>query len=201
VPLIEDDYDADLDLDDAPTPPRLRTLDADVCHVGTYSKRLIPALRVGYLVAPAPVREHVAALKTASDNGTSGLLQHALAEFLARGHLRAHVAATRREYRARRDALETALRAEMPDDVTWDRPARGLFLWLRLPEDVAADALHAEGLRRGVRVIPGSLAGDSRGAAHGVRATYCREGRERLAEGARRLGAALRAVRAGVARA
>src|SRR5690606_34124074 len=52
VPLIEDDYGADLDLDGVPAPPPLRALDRSVFYVGTFSKKLIPALRVGYLVCP-----------------------------------------------------------------------------------------------------------------------------------------------------
>src|SRR5262245_756651 len=114
VPLIEDDYDSDLRLDGVPSPPHLRALDPEVCHVGTYSKKLSPALRIGYLLAPRAIRDQVVAMKTDQDNGTSALLQHALAEFLARGHLKEHLARLLPAYRERRDALESALRAALP---------------------------------------------------------------------------------------
>ena len=92
VPLIEDDYASDLQLDGQLPPPALRSLDGDVIYMGTYSKKLIPALRIGYLLCPPALRPHLTALKHAIDLGTSGILQHALAEFLERGYLRAHLA-------------------------------------------------------------------------------------------------------------
>ena len=56
VPLIEDDYASDLQLDGQPPPPALRALDRDVIYLGTYSKKLIPALRIGYLLCPPALR-------------------------------------------------------------------------------------------------------------------------------------------------
>jgi 2-aminoadipate transaminase len=190
VPLIEDDYDADLGIDGEPVPPPLRALDADVCHIGTFSKKLIPALRVGYLVCPPALRAKVIALKTDQDNGTSALLQHALAEFLRRGHLHTHLSRVLGEYRARRDMLEAALRRELPPGITWKHPTRGLFVWIPLPTEAAAEAVYRDARRRGVLVQPSPLF-ISEGEAAGLRVTYCRESPERLVEGARRLGAAM----------
>jgi 2-aminoadipate transaminase len=194
VPLIEDDYDAGLSLDGRPMPPRLRAMDADVLHLGTYSKKLIPALRIGYLVCPPSIRARVVSMKTAQDNGTSDLLQHALAEFLARGYLRAHAARVIRAYRVRRDALEAALKAHLPATITWEQPERGLFLWIPLPPGISADAVAEEGRRLGVRVLPSSLFAATGHESQALRVTYCRESSPRLAEGARRLAAAIRTI-------
>src|SRR6185436_340768 len=109
VPVIEDDYVADLDISGLPPPAPMRSLDGDVIHIGTFSKRLIPALRTGFVVCPAPLRPRVVALKYAVDLGNSELMQHALAEFLERGYLTGHLARTLPEYRRRRDALEETL--------------------------------------------------------------------------------------------
>lgn len=194
VPLIEDDHDADLDLDGQPEPPRLRAMDPDVCHVGTFSKRLIPALRLGYVVCPPALRERAVAQKNLLDLGASALMQYALAEFLARGYLGTHVAKCRKEYRARRDELESALRAELPPEITWKHASRGLFLWIPLPAGVSAEAVHEEALRRGVLVRPSLLFRVSDREPTGLRVSFCRERGRRLAEGARRLGEAVRAV-------
>lgn len=195
VPLVEDDYGRDLTLDEAaPTPPALRALDAETLYLGTFSKKLIPALRVGFLLCPPGLAERLVPLKHAMDLSSSLVLQHALAEFLERGYLRAHLREALPEYRARLDALDGALRAHMPRQVTWQRPAQGVTLWLNLPATVDPDALFAEACRRGVLVSPGTLHGPAGRGAHGVRLTFCAEPAERLAEGAKRLAVAVKAL-------
>ena len=155
VAVIEDDYAADLVLDEVATPPALRALDADVLHIGTFSKRLIPALRIGYLVAPPALREALLAFKHTSDLGSSAINQLALAEFLDRGYLGAHLNRLGPAYRARRDALLDALSVAMPGDVRWQLPTRGVSVWLELPEGVDSDAVFEEARGRGVLVGPG----------------------------------------------
>ena len=194
VPLIEDDYGADLALDDEPAPPALRALDGDVLHVGTFSKRLIPGLRVGYLVCPPSLRPTLIALKHAMDLGTSALTQYALAEFLERGYLRAHTNVTLPEYRLRRDALQRGLAAHLPRGLRWREPGRGLVLWLPLPRAYDPEQVFEEAQRRGVLVGPGGLYAVDPGAARGLRLTFCAEPADRLELGARRLGETLRAL-------
>jgi DNA-binding transcriptional MocR family regulator len=194
VPLIEDDYASDLQLEAQPPPPPLRALDGDVIYVGTYSKKLIPALRIGYLLCPPPLRLHLAALKHAVDLGTSAILQYALAEFLERGYLRAHLSRTLAEYRRRRDALEESLARHLPAEVRWRRPEAGVVLWLPTPPSIDPEALFREAQRHGVAISPGTLNAAGRQQQRGVRLTFCAEPPERLAEGARRLGRAWAAL-------
>lgn len=193
VPLVEDDYGADLDLD-GPPPVRLRALDPDVLYVGTFSKKLIPALRVGFLVCPPALRQRLVALKHTMDLGTSALLQHALAELLDRGLLAAHLRRTLPVYRERRDVLDAALREHLPPTIAWERPGSGLLLWLRLPADLDPEAVYRAAHARGVAVTPGTVNRVGSRGEGGLRLTYCSEPPERLREGARRLGAAIRDV-------
>ena len=195
VPLVEDDYGADLNLDGDAPPAALRALSSDVLYVATFSKKLIPALRVGFLVCPESLRKDLLPLKHTMDLGTSALLQHALCEFLERGYLRAHLRKSVPEYRARRDALAEALRQSLPDDVEWTPPARGLVLWLTLPEWMDPVSVYEEARRHGVLVTPGVLYSASGRDRHALRLAFCGEKPERLAEGARRLGRALREMR------
>jgi DNA-binding transcriptional MocR family regulator len=196
TPIVEDDYAADLDLDGTPAPPAFRALDGDVVYVGTYSKKLIPALRIGFILCPPSLAPHVVALKHATDLGTSGLLQHALAEFLERGYMVAHLNRIRGEYRGRRDALAGALRKHLPASVEFAVPQRGTTLWLTLPEEIEPEAVFEEAKRRGVLVSPGTLHRVDRTlrARAGVRLVYCYEPPARLVEGAKRLGAAIDAL-------
>ena len=191
VPIVEDDYAADLRLNDDPDPPALRSLNADVIYVGTFSKKLIPALRVGFVVCPPELRTHLVWLKHAMDLGTSALLQHALAEFLERGEFAAHLTRITAEYRRRFEALMHGLQEQLPEDVRIVAPARGVSIWLELPEAIRPEALFVQAQRAGVLVTPSSLSSVGQGGHAGVRLTFCAEPVERLAEGAKRLGRAL----------
>ncbi len=193
LPLIEDDYASDLNLDGKAPLPALRSLSGEVVYLGTYSKKLIPALRIGYLLCPPALQQHIAALKHSMDLGTSGLLQHALAEFLGRGYLQAHLARVLTEYRARRDALEGALRKALPPSVTWRHPETGLQLWLPTP-DIDPELLYVEALQHGVMVSPGTLNAVGASPQRGLRLTFCAEPKARLVEGAKLLGKAWAAV-------
>lgn len=194
VPLVEDDYGADLSLEGKPPPTALRALDGDVIHIGTFSKRLAPALRVGFVVCPVPLRRVLVTLKHAMDLGTSALLQHVLAEFLDRGYLRAHLNHTLPEYRARRDALEGALRAHLPERFQWRSPERGVTLWLPLPPELDPEQVFEQATKRGVLVAPSNFYEVERRAEPGIRLTFCAEPPKRLAEGGRRLAEAIRAL-------
>jgi GntR family transcriptional regulator/MocR family aminotransferase len=194
VPLIEDDYGDGLSLDGEPSPPALRAYDADVIYLGTFSKKLIPALRIGFIVCPASLRPLLVPLKHAMDLGTSALLQHALAEFIDRGYLRAHVAKALPEYRRRRDALEAGLRDHLPKGMRWRRPDRGVVLWLDIPPSLDPEQVYMAGMRKGVLVGPSTLNSVDGNKLPGVRLTFCAEPAERIIEGARRLGQALRGL-------
>ena len=196
VPLIEDDYAADIDLDGAPMPPALRALDGDVIYITTFSKKLVPALRLGAMICPRALRPRILALKYAMDLCSSSMLQYALAEFLERGYLRAHLERGLPVYRARRDALVAALEAQLPAGLRPQLPRRGLSLWLPLPPTVDPREVFIEAQRRGVLVTPGTISTVSPDEPSGLRLTFCSEPPERLAEGARRLGEALAAVMA-----
>ncbi|UJR85361.1 PLP-dependent aminotransferase family protein [Sandaracinus amylolyticus] len=197
--VIEDDFVADLELDGAAPPPAMRALDGDVIYLSTFSKKLIPALRIGFLLCPPSLAPQLVALKHATDLGTSGLLQHALAEFLERGYLAAHLNRIRGQYRERRDALCVALKKYLPPSVRFRAPTRGTTMWIELPDDLDSEAVFEEARRRGVLVSPGTLYRVDRavGGPSGLRLVFGGESPARLVEGAKRLGAAMDAVSIG----
>ena len=194
IPLIEDDYGADLSLADVAPPPALRALDGDVLHIGTFSKKLVPALRVGYLVAPPALRRALVAIKHSMDLGTSSLLQHVLAEFLERGYLRAHLKKVLPIYRRRLEVLDASLRQHAPSIIRWSKPARGVVMWVPLPAGVDPDHVFEEARRRGVLVSASPAFQADATPAAGLRLAFCAEPEKRLIEGGKRLGEALRAV-------
>ncbi len=194
VPIIEDDYAAGIVLDESEQPPHLRALDGDVIHVSTFSKRLAPALRVGYVVAPLALRPVLMGMKRIVDLGTSAVMQHALAEFMERGYLRAHSSRMRQVYRAQRDALSRALHEVLPDSLAWHLPTHGVVLWIKLPTGVDPERVGDEAQRRGVLISPSPLFSIGARAEPALRLVFSAEPEERLVEGARRLGKAIKQV-------
>src|SRR4051794_16112466 len=130
--VIEDDYDAEYRYDRAPV-GALQGLRPDlVVHVGSVSKTLAPALRLGWLIAPGPWRERLLHAREGLDHGLPALEQHALADFIERGAYDRHVRRSGRAYRRRRDALLAALADELPE-ATVSGAAAGLHVAVHIP--------------------------------------------------------------------
>lgn len=116
--IVEDDYDSEYRYESPPI-AALQGLDRDgrVLYVGTLSKVLFPALRVGYLVLPPDLVPRFAAVRETLDVFPATLYQAALADFLAEGHFARHLRRMRQLYRGRRDRLVEALRRKLGDDL------------------------------------------------------------------------------------
>ncbi|HEX6020980.1 MAG TPA: PLP-dependent aminotransferase family protein [Solirubrobacter sp.] len=135
--IVEDDYDAEYRYDRAPV-GALQGLRPDlVIHVGSVSKTLAPALRLGWLIAPEAWRERLLAARELLDHGLPVLEQLALADFIERGAYDRHLRRSARAYRRRHDALITALARELPD-ATVDGASAGLHVAVRIPGADAA---------------------------------------------------------------
>lgn len=108
--VMEDDYDSEFRYGDRPL-DALQTLDRSdsVFYVGTFSKSLFPALRIGFIVAPAWARNALAAAKQLADGYSPALSQDTLAAFIREGHLARHVRKMRGVYAARREVLLAGL--------------------------------------------------------------------------------------------
>ena len=150
VPIFEDDCYADL-IWDHKRPPALHAMSksANVIHIGSFSKSIAPALRVGYIVAPweHPVA-HAARLKY--DAGSGALEQMVLAEYCA-PHFTEHVPVLTRGLRKKLDTLMEALNEQFGTAAEFEEPKGGIFLWVKLPDNVDThEALPAgaEGRRR-----------------------------------------------------
>ncbi|HEX5115850.1 MAG TPA: PLP-dependent aminotransferase family protein [Pseudonocardiaceae bacterium] len=147
--VIEDDYDAEHRYDTAPV-SALQALDPErVAYQGSVSKTLAPALRIGWLVAPAALRADLITRKRVHDLGGSPVTHAAMAHLLRTGGYDRHLRSARQLYRHRRDALLAALAERLPD---WTPVgvAAGLHLVVRLPagtDDAGlAAALRADGV-------------------------------------------------------
>ena len=157
--IVEDDPYAELRFDGGERLPRISGFaavhDRSVL-VGSLSKLLAPGLRLGWLHAPAPVVRAVALAKQAADMHSSTVDQAAAAHYLATHDLDAHLAAVRRSYRERAEAMLGGLAAALPEGSRWSRPEGGMFIWVRLPPGHDAVALLPRAVDAGVAYVPGA---------------------------------------------
>jgi GntR family transcriptional regulator/MocR family aminotransferase len=134
--IIEDDYDGEYRYDGQPL-QALGGLDREgsTIYVGTFSKILFPALRLGYLVLPQSLVEPFIATKAIGDTGTAALEQLALADFIDAGHFDRHLRRTTASNAARRKALVAALQEQFGNRVEVCGAKAGLhvFAWLKGP--------------------------------------------------------------------
>ncbi len=153
VPIFEDDCYADL-IWDGRRPPALYAMSrtGNVIHIGSFSKSIAPALRLGFIVAPWQPLSRMLALKT--DGGTGALEQMVLAEFCA-PNFSTHVPKLTRGLRAKLDALMAALNEQFGTTAEFEEPKGGIFLWVKLPDHVDTMKLYAAALAAGVAINPG----------------------------------------------
>ena len=163
VPIFEDDCYSDLIWDGA-RPPALYAISQSggVIHIGSFSKSIAPALRVGYIVAPWEVLSRMLALKT--DAGSGALEQMVLGEFCP-AYFDAHQPVLRRGLRKKLETLMDALNEQFGTAAEFDDPKGGIFLWVKLPDVVDTQRLYTAALAAGVAINPG--AEWSTDAAHG----------------------------------
>lgn len=156
VPIIEDDIYRELRYDGAEVLP-LKALDKYglVIYISSFSKVGFPGLRVGWMVAPRPLIEHLNALKQRSDVHASMLSQAAIYEFARQGLLNKHVRRVKKIYAERRDAMLMALTKYFPAEAEWTKPDGGMTVWLRLPESLNTGQLLMEAAKQGVIFSPG----------------------------------------------
>jgi GntR family transcriptional regulator/MocR family aminotransferase len=199
VPILEDDFVGDLRYEGR-SQPALKALDpgGQVVYVSTFSKMLMPGLRVGFLVAEGPVYESLVGFKRLNDLATSTLIQRALEAYVTVGRYQAHLHRSCQIFRKRRDAMLAAIESFLPSGAQADSTQGGLFLWLKLPDDLSADDLLPLARREGVDFIPGSYfyINGSEGRDR-MRLNFVAQPPDEITEGVRRLGKAIRKMGAG----
>lgn len=155
--IIEDDYDHEYRFDGRPVLPLAARAQSDqrVIYVGSLSKLLAPAVRLGYAIAPPEVLSRMADHREAIDRQGDVPLEHALANLITDGDLRRHARKARRIYLTRRDLLAREIGERLGDSVAFDTPAGGLALWLRLRDGLSAETWANNASRAGLAISSG----------------------------------------------
>ncbi len=128
-----------------------------MAYVDSFSKVLLPGLRIGYMVPPPSLKQRLSRSLQIDTLGSPHLLQRALSEFLRRGLFVEHLKRVIPLYRERRNALLEALEHFMPEGVAWTRPEGGLCCWIELPEKGEFGDLYEACLARGILYTPAEV--------------------------------------------
>jgi GntR family transcriptional regulator/MocR family aminotransferase len=188
--VLEDDYDCEFRYGGRPVEP-LRSLDREgrVIYLGSFSKTMLPSLRLGFCVAPPSLFAALRKAKYLADWHTPAATQAALAQFIDDGLFARHLRRMRGVYRARRDRIAVALERDLADHLEPIASVAGLHLsaWLR-PGAAADDlAVTRRARKLGVAVAPLSVFGIHEPARPGLMIGFGRADEERIDEGLRRL--------------
>ncbi len=193
IAIVEDDYDQEFHYDGRPVLP-LASNDphGSVIYVGTLAKILAPGLRLGVVVAPAPLLARMAVERTLVDRQGDAVLECAVADLLEDGEIQRHVRRTRRIYHERRDAMCRAVDEHFPQVLSYQRPAGGFALWAAVAPRIDLDLWQKRAMQKGVYFQIGRQFTFDGSLPQFVRLGYAMVDERELALAVRRMSQALR---------
>jgi DNA-binding transcriptional MocR family regulator len=193
VPIIEDDIFGELRYDGVSLPP-LKSLDEYglVIYINSFSKVGFPGLRVGWVVAPPIVIEHLHAVKQRTDLHASLLSQAVISDFVRQGLLAKHIRRCRKEYAQRRDAMLFALSRHFPSEAVWNQPEGGMSIWVRLPEALNARQVLMQAIEQGVSFSPGEFFYSCTPRLNMLRLSFTMVNPSAIEDAVKRLGAVIK---------
>jgi GntR family transcriptional regulator/MocR family aminotransferase len=148
--IIEDDYHHEFHYDGRPVLPLASVDRGAVAYIGSLSKVLAPGLRLGYLVAPKPLRDRVTTHRMYTDRQGDHAVECAIAELFRDGDVQRHIRRAKRAYQQRRDLLASELLRQFGGAISFRIPAGGMAIWTRFEVSVNVEAWAQRGATKGV---------------------------------------------------
>lgn len=187
--LVEVDSMSELAYNDSAGRPlkAMDTLD-QVIYIKSFSKILMPGLRLGLLVAPASLNQEIGAAKQYSDISSSGLLQRTLELFLREQIWHKHIQIMKSIYLARYQEAIQAIARFLPGEIEFTPPGGGLYLWLKLPAGISGDELYNYCLNEDVLITPGSYFSPGRQYNQWIRLSFAAASQGEIARGIEIIG-------------
>jgi len=194
--IVEDDPYGSIYFEDVTTAADTRPIKADdtddrVVYLGSFSKVLVPGLRVAWMVAPREIAQKVELAKQAADICSSVFDQRIVHGAMDRDVVERIAPSLRAHYQAKRTVMEQALRSTLAGRVTWTSPRGGFFLWIELPEGIDDRELFERALAAKVSFVIGSAFFVDEQGHRFARLAFSGISHEQIAEGVTRLAAAI----------
>lgn len=190
--IIQDDPYGDLRFSGSRKVSFKRLLPDNTVLLGSFSKTVAPALRLGWLVAPTPIMEKVVVAKQAADLHSDYLAQRILHRFLQDNDLDAHIATIIHQYGKQKEAMIGAIKEHFPPGVQCTNPEGGMFLWVTLPEGTSSMRLFEAAIAKKVAFVPGTPFYVDRKDTNTLRLNFSCSDEPTIVEGIRRLGDSIR---------
>lgn len=154
--ILEDNAYEGLNFEPVPAPIKALDRKDIVTYVGTFSKTIMPGIRVGYLVVTGEHYQPLVERKLLSDIHVSTVSQAIVSEYLASGHYRHHLAHLQALHLQSRNAMLSALQRYFPPSASWTVPKGGTFLWVQMPAGLPLSEICQKALSKGVFVAEGT---------------------------------------------
>jgi GntR family transcriptional regulator/MocR family aminotransferase len=153
--IIEDDYDNEFHFGQRPVYPVCSFDEAsNFIYVGTMSKIVAPALRLGFMAAPKSLIEKVAALRKIIDSQGDNMMEQAVLQLINDGHIKRHLRKATLIYKTKRDYFESLISKHLGEKVKYRRPEGGLAFWLEPKEAVDLRKIAKVLLEKGIQIMP-----------------------------------------------
>lgn len=193
VPLIEDDPYGELRYAGQSLPP-IKSFDQSsrVIYLSTFSKTIVPGLRLGWVVAERDLIRKLVLAKQGTDLHTGTLVQRAVHRYLENSDLSGHIQVIREEYGRRRNVMLEEMKANFPGHISWTEPEGGMFLWVTLPDHFDTIQLLSRAIEENVAYVPGAPFYPNGGGLNTLRLNYSNSTPLQIREGTQRLGRLLK---------
>ena len=174
--------------------PAIKHYDTEgrVIFLGTFSKIFCPGLRLGWVAADEEVLNRYIMAKQGADLQSNTMSQMEVSKFLEEYNIEEHIEEIKIVYKKRRDLMMKTIEEEFPKEVKYTYPEGGLFIWMVLPEHINARELAVKALEKSVAFVPGGSFFPNGGNENTFRMNYSNMDEERIVEGIKRLGAAIK---------
>lgn len=183
--LVEDDPFHDIYFEDPPPPPLFKyDTNGYVMYIRSYSKYIAPGLRIAVVACRQPLMKILLTAKSLADNGTPLLNQKMFLHYFMSDRMQQHLEKLRIALSIRKEKMEEVLKETKWE---WMSPSGGLNLWVKLPENINAEALLAKCLSESISIVPGSICDPLKQLQSWIRLSYSFMNEQQLQEGLRKL--------------
>ncbi|WP_138420928.1 PLP-dependent aminotransferase family protein [Aquibacillus sediminis] len=189
VVIFEDDPYGDIQFDKEASPPPIASMDDNkfVLYTSTFSKTVVPAMRIGWIVGPHQIIRLMAQAKQATDLHTNSISQHALVHLIDDFDFDGHIHSLIETYHERMLVMKNQLQQVEGDPISFVTPKGGMFFWVEMPEYVNTTDLLDTAVEHGVAFVPGSPFYVSNAKQNTMRLNFTNANPELIKEGMNRL--------------
>ncbi len=192
--IIQDDPYGDLRFSGTRRVSFKHLLPKNTVLLGSFSKTVAPALRLGWMVAQPPIMDKLVIAKQAADLHTDYLAQRILHRYVSDNDIDAHIATIIHQYGKQKDAMIEAIKDFFPSGIQYTNPEGGLFLWVTLPEGMSSMKLFEAAIAKKVAFVPGAPFYVDRKDSNTLRLNFSGSDEATIVEGIKRLGDSIRAL-------